>query len=689
VAGEPEDMQMPPEGKGEPLTAEQIELLRKWIDEGAPWGEPAKPESDFSVTPGLRWITVSGDENKFRELEGSNPGWAGGIEHFSLNQEVDRRTKLRAEGHYLFDEHDGAFKLSLDRREVGFVHFGLEQWRSYNDDTGGYYRPSGFPSQDLNRELALDHGRAWVDFGLTLPEWPRLVLGYEYRNRDGDKSTLQWGLVGDRNTYPSAKHIEEELHIIKLDLTYELAGWEIEDNARVEFYDLATSRDNVVLYTSGPRADLFERAQENVSHVQGANTLRVEKQIYDWWRLSSGYLFSRYDGDSRLNQTTLDFNSLPAQGRFWNSDDMTLERDSQVVSLASLFHPLESLSVTLAAQSEWTRQEGAGDISLDEGDPNQPPFFILQPAVVSSDLDRLRTSEHCNLRFTGVPWTVLFAEARFDQEQADQFEEMAGTPHEAFLRDSDIAILQTDARAGFTTSPWSWLSVGGNYRLRDSDSDYDHDRVVKVEADGYSAFILGRDIESDEWEARLTLKPLNWLKTAFTYARVDTEFRTETDSVPGNISPGGELTAADYDADVYSAILTITPWQRLYLSSTFSYSDTRTVAADNGNPSVVPYEGDVYSVIASARFVVSERTDLFAAYGFAKSDYGQSNYADGLPQGMEFTRHSVSAGFSRKLSNACTISLRYGYYDYAEPSAGGVNDYTAHGVFATFNYRCQ
>jgi hypothetical protein len=27
--------------------------------------------------------------------------------------------------------------------------------------------------------------------------------------------------------------------------------------------------------------------------------------------------------------------------------------------------------------------------------------------------------------------------------------------------------------------------------------------------------------------------------------------------------------------------------------------------------------------------------------------------------------------------------LRYGYYDYSEPSTGGFNDYTAHGVFAT------
>src|SRR5688572_12289093 len=35
VAGLVEDMMMPPEGKADPLTKEQISLLRAWIDQGA------------------------------------------------------------------------------------------------------------------------------------------------------------------------------------------------------------------------------------------------------------------------------------------------------------------------------------------------------------------------------------------------------------------------------------------------------------------------------------------------------------------------------------------------------------------------------------------------------------------------------------------------------------------------------
>jgi mono/diheme cytochrome c family protein len=36
------DMEMPPKDQGEPLTKEQIGLLRAWIDQGANWGDAEK-----------------------------------------------------------------------------------------------------------------------------------------------------------------------------------------------------------------------------------------------------------------------------------------------------------------------------------------------------------------------------------------------------------------------------------------------------------------------------------------------------------------------------------------------------------------------------------------------------------------------------------------------------------------------
>lgn len=680
------ELKMPPPGKAEPLTAEQIGRLRAWIDQGANWGTPtlAAPTT-VAISPTLRWIGMSGDEKKFRELEGLKAGWAGGLEHFALQEQISPDKKFSAEGHIIFDDHDAQLNLVLEKAGVGFMRAGVAQWRRYYDDSGGFYRPLAVPSYRLDRELYLDHSRAWIDFGLSLPNWPQFVLGYEYQSKEGAESTLQWGPVEGKNIYPSVKDIDEHTHIIKFDLTHEQAGWRIEDNARVEFYSLSTSRDNATAYTIGPRPDTLERVQEKSSHVQGANSIRAEKQLRDWWLLSGGYFFSKYDGDASLNQTTLDANYLLTSGRFWNTENITLRRDSHVFSLANLLLPVNGLNLSAGVQSEWTHQEGFGKIHEDFGDPNVPGFFFLLPATISSDLDKTKTMENASLRFTRIPGTVLFAEARLEQEDIGQFEREDGDAPEAFLRDTDASNRRQEWRVGFSVSPGRSVSLGAHYRGRDSDTDYNHLRDVAFgfPNEGYSAFITARQIHSDAFQAKLTWRPVSWLKTTFTYDREATDYTTVTDPLAGDLSPGGRNQAGTYDGNAYGCNLTLTPFRQMYFSGTVTYSDTRTVTRHPDFLAMEPYRGDTCSFIGSANYAVNPRTGLQVAYAFSRAGFGQNNVADGLPLGIDYTRHSLMAGVSRKVSERVTANLRYGFYSYAEPTSGGVNDYTAHGVFVT------
>ena len=682
------DLEMPPEGKGEPLATEHVALLRAWIDQGANWGATnTTSQSEVTLATAAGWIGVHGDGKKFRELEGVREGWSGGIEHFSMRENFDRDKKFSADGRVLFDQHDARLQLTFEKTDFGFIRGGVEQWRHYFDDTGGYYQPAIQPSFDLERDLHLDHERAWIDFGLTLPQWPQLVLGYEYQSKEGDESTLQWGLVNDdKRFFPSAKSIDEHTHIVKFDLTHDWRDWHIEDSARVEIYDLKSSRGNATAVSLGPLPDTLERAQEQNGHVQGANTFTFERDVRDWWLLSGGYLFSKFDGDARLNQTTLDSSYLPAAGRFWNTDDITLRRDSHVFSVANLFTPAEKLSASLAVQSEWTHQEGFGAVNLDNGDPNLPGTFVLLPATIDSNLDKQKTMENAGVRFTGISHSVVFAEARFEQERIGQFEELDGNDRveEQFSRDTDAANDRIDCRTGFNTSPWSWISLSAHYRWHSSDSDYDHLRDVSLEGDGYSAFITAREIRGDEIQAKLVLRPRTWLKTTLTYERDGTDFRTTTDPAGGgDIIPGTRNHAGDYDANVYSANLMLTPIQRIYFSGTVSYSDTRTTTARNDDPSIVDYRGHTWTALGSVNAVLGARTDLQIVYSYSRADFAQDNFADGLPFGIDFTRHSLLAGISCKITERVTAGLRYGFYQYFEPTSGGVNDYTAHGVFAT------
>ena len=426
--------------------------------------------------------------------------------------------------------------------------------------------------------------------------------------------------------------------------------------------------------------------------VQGANTLSVEKQLKDWWLFSGGYLYSKYDGGGSLNQTTVDASGTEIFGQYSQANDITLRRDSHVFSVANLFSPAKHLSVSLMGQGEWTCQSGFGNVEFDFGDPNVPGSFFVFPGTASLNLDRKKAAENLNVRFTRIPRTVLFGDARFSQENIGEFVDEIGSVPETFTRDTDANNYLYDARAGFSTSPWRWIALNAHFRRRDSATDYSHLQDDSfIGGLGYPAFIRHREIATDEAQARLVLHPTLWLKTTLTYQWVQSDFFTTTDPAidpfSGSVySPGGEILAGKYRANNYGLHFTVTPVRRLYLSGSFTYSDTSTATAQNSDPSIVPCRGQIYTLSASGNYVLNAKTALQATYSFSEADYGQNNFSVGLPLGIVFTRHSLSAGLTRRLNDHLSSSLRYVFYQYSEPSSGNVNNYTAHGVFAMVSY---
>ena len=93
------------------------------------------------------------------------------------------------------------------------------------------------------------------------------------------------------------------------------------------------------------------------------------------------------------------------------------------------------------------------------------------------------------------------------------------------------------------------------------------------------------------------------------------------------------------------------------------------------------------SVAASSTFAVSARTDLTGGYSFSHARFGQHNFADGLPLGIDYDLHNVQVGVSHRVNANLTTSVQYGFFQYDEPTAHGFNDYTAHMVFGMVTLR--
>lgn len=712
VSGLVEDMHMPP-NSSQALTSDEIGLLRAWIDQGPIWSkaEPPGPPLTFSASPQLRWIAVSGNEAKFREHYWVNDGWGGGLREFELVEKKSLTDTVRVEGRILPAEHDYKTAVTYERRDLGYARFGWEQYRKYYDDSGGEFQALNIIPYRLDQDLHLDMGKAKFELGLNKSDWPRIKLDYEYQYKEGAKSSLSWGSVGaqppeymaadSRKIYPSYRDVDEHTHLIHLDIDQEFPVVRLMDNFQAEFYTQNDQlHETTYASTISGIPERFEVVKERYEHFQAANAFRLEKQVNSWLYLSAGYLFSTLDGESLFNSSSL-LSPVGTAGyavddKFWISHQILVDQKTHTFNVNTLLGPWDGLSITAGFQNEWMSQHGFGDVNLDEGDPTNPLFFTVQPAILRSDMDRVTTDEQVGMRYTKIPFTVVYAEGRFQQESMGQAEEMNETPsylgHD-FLQNTDVFGDLKEYRTGFDFSPWRKISLNTSFRHRDKQTDYSH--LMRLQRtsfgnfpyDGYPAFIKSRNIISDELQTKFAYRPLPWWKATLTYQLVVTDYTTETESVSSGISPGGGLTASTFDSSIYSINNTFTPWRRLCLSGTFSYRDGRTKTAYDGTAGIAPYEGDVFSVIASGTYVLTDNTDLDASYAFSRADYRHNKTASGLPLGINYDWHSMMAGMRHEISKNMSVRLQYGFFRYMEPTSGNAADYDAHAIFATLLVR--
>jgi cytochrome c len=686
------DLEMPPEGKGDPLTSGQVGLLRAWIDQGAPWNDSSPTNLfDLSISPTAGGVFVSGDKHQFRDHYWRRDGFDGGLEGFEVFDQADPDTKVSVTGHVLRDDY--RIVLDVDRNELGFIHTGWEQYRKYYNDTGGYFPyPATQPPQILGTDLHLDLGKAWVDFGLTLPHWPRIVFGYEYNYKRGEEATTSWGSDGvggdPRNIAPTSKHIDEGTHVIKFDLDAEVHGVTIEDRFRGEFYKLNNSYTNVAA-----RGAVSQDVSAGDHYFQGANSIRLEKKFKNWLFGSGGYFYSKLNAEDSFTDITINNNTLFLA----SAPSILLARESHIFNLNGLLGPFDGLTVSAGAQSEWTRQQGIGSGNLNGIGYTRPPGvnFNINPATLSSDYEQNTISETAGLRYAKIPFTALFADARLQQETIGQSDSDIQPAAVSFLENPSFSSRLSDLRAGFNTSPWQRVSLSAHYRRYESDSQYKTNQVPQP-VGGYPGLLSWRDLVTDEVEAKLVFRPFTWLKTTLSYQIVTTDFKQDTrpafDVVPPiTYSPGGFILAGKYESHIYSLGAIWTPRPRLFLSGTFSYQDTSTTTASSGI--IPPYKGGVYSALVGGTYLLDKATDLLLNYSFSLADYSQANFQPSPtsppPLGIRYQQHALQAAISRRLSKRLTTRLQYGYYYYDEPTAAAVNNYRVQSIFATLTYHLR
>ena len=635
----------------------------------------AVAEPIVTVTPIVQYVTVHGDVAKFREDWGIKDGWTGGIEDATYHQKLGKNWDLNLQGRAIFDAEDYKLRLEIVNPDVGFVRAGFTEFRTYSDDKGGFFRSFTPSSFNLNRDLFVRNGDIFFEAGLTRPDLPKLTIGYERQFQNGNESLLEWGAVTQggttRNVFPSSQHINDSTDIFKVEIDHNLGSFHIADQFRFEHFNQNTTQlDASTNLISG--AGQTVTVHEDYRQDSFYNTFHMDQHVNDKVYWSMGYLFTTLNGGGNMGLDTQPFTSPFAND--WRAQAISVGLDSHVVNLNTMFGPFAGLSLYAGLQGEHTSGNGFTDALLTgiagSGATNSPA------ALIRSSTDKDSFEETFGLRYIKIPFTTLYAEGKWTEQQIDLSERETGDPATAFMLRTDADTFRQDYAIGFNTAPIPRVTLAGRYRHSIYQNDYEHEVDTGVSALGYPAFITGQDFIEDEIMTKLTLRPCRYFNVAFKYQKLATDIKTSTESVP-LLAPGGGLESGKFDANIYSISATLTPISRLYLTGMFSLQDTRTIAFANDNPAVIPYHGNVWTVIGTVGYALDNKTDLNLEYTYSRTDNTTVKSSAGLPLGLSDQRTGLLVGLTRRISKNVTARLRYGFYDYNDRSGGGIDNYIA------------
>lgn len=698
VAGLEADMEMPPVDSGDPLTPEQIGILRAWIDQGASWEglgdvEDFTPEQVWSFSPMTRWIEVQGASRLFEEHTGMRSGWTAGVERFTYQTKISPTETFTAKGRLLSGQEDYLLDLDYQNDEKGYVRAGWNSYREFDNPNGGYYAGFGTPALSLNRDLILGYQKLWVELGWTPNPDALVELAYDFQVRDGEKSLLQWGLVsdpnfalGDRAIYPAFKGLREERHNIRISLRRQIEELRIADDFNIGFTKYKAGRNTIDFYPF-----FGNRYQEEQDSWNISNAIQMNRRFRDWLMVSGGYMFNNWRANGAFTQLGFD-PSQPTTPLFLNdvADPIQIRRDTHLFNVGALLGPWEDFSVSMGIQNEWTQQKGSGT----------GLGFGFAPLTYNSNLDKLGLEEEITFRYKGIPKTTLYWENRFQQESIDQYEssfqdDSFGSSRD-FMRDTEAFNETYISRIGTSFTPWRKVSMALNYgpKLRRNRFDHDLDQSGDLfSGNGYPAFIKFRETLSQVANARISVRWNSTLRSSLQYQWQNTKYQTEVASRvnldDGSIINGSSIESGSYHSDNVFLNTVWTPKAWINFNLGLNHGWTELLSGVNGIGAIVPYRGKTYGGNSGAAFQLPWESSLNLNYIYSKSDYGQNNATTGLPLGVEFQRHGLLTGLSKKFREGLSGSLQYGYFEYDEPTMGGANDYTAHSVFLVMDVMFQ
>ena len=652
------------------------------------------------------WIELStggfltrGNQAQAEQIQHWNAGAFGGIEDLHIQGNAFTNTILTLDGHSIFDQHDYDLKLRLEHPEKWFLQFHFDNFRTWSDDIGGLYPPTGILYVGSSSALPLDRGEFSFEGGLTPAKFPAINFKYTHSYRDGDKSSTLWGPVHPdllnspstvRGLYPSFYDIDETVDAFDLNARKQIKKTNLGLGLHYEHGDL----------NDGLNA-AFYQGEQPIPNYQNYRT-ESQKNTYDlfsvnatsetWLKknlmLTAGGMFANLDNNfsgSQIYGNSFGAGYSPSPingfGYYGMTGDSHLREYVMDLNLLSIPTKTFTIVPAIRVQKETWNADSTGTGTLNDN-PTEP--FDGQ-----SSRDMISVTESLNMRYTGVTNWVFSAGGEWNESdgnltQLSGLSQINGFGVPAVTNATDDSSLLQKYSIGARWYPLRRLTLdmGGYYK--NEKFNYNSPVDSTPNGDTYPGYftIMGREIY--DGNCRLTCRLLQNVTLISRY-----EYQLSTiDTTPDPASGFGEVESSRMISHVFAQDVSWVPWSRLSLQAGFNYvlSETKTPAPD-ATAAILNAQNNYWTVNFSSGLVLDDKTTLNLNYFYFQADDYQDNSNVGLPLGSGAREHGVTATLTRRINPHTRLNLKYGYYNYKDALVGGTGNFEAEMVSASLQYR--
>jgi len=665
---------------------------------------------------GVGGFSVSGDKAAFQQRHQMPANAFGGVEEFHYETPFKKKGLLTLDGRGIFDNHDYGITAGLSYPDLGYVRTGYREFRTWYDGSGGFFPPNGQWLNLYDEKLHVDRGEAFIEAGLTVPNAPNVFFRYSHEFRDGKKDSTIWGDtaltggLGTRAIVPSFYDIHEERDLIQLDVKHTIGKTDFGIGGRVDLLTQDNSLNlrrrpgetGTTILGPGTSIDRYVTQRNSLDadnyNVHAFTDTRLTKNV----RFTLGGSFTTMDTDisgSRVYGPGYDAIYDPLFVR-------RQERDSGFFNLGGgatwkqyvgnanvIITPWEHVDLVPSLRVEHVTQDGTTHFT--STDVGAAPTFTATQDNLQNHQNHYFTdvTEALELRYTGLTNWVFYLRGEWLEGQQDSTEKQNDTDvfpaTTTILRDTDSTSFGQKYVLGINWYPRRHLNMALQFYYKERKIDYEHevDSTPNDAASGnrYPAFIVDQKFRTEDVNYRITWQPCRFFSSVSRY-----DFQRSIIDMVGDqlaYTESGNLVT-----HIFSESLTLSPWNPVYIQLGGSYviDKVDTPATDQTGAAaglVSTSHNDYWTVNSVIGVALDERTDLQTQYYFYQSRDYINNSAVSTPYGTQSREHGVTVGLTRMLTRRLKVGLKYGFFDYHDDTSGGHNNYSAHMIYSSLQYR--